>query len=527
MEASSSSLHPSEAPEHPLPSAHFFSIEYPGYVRPSSVPLAIEHLGGQLSLDTAFKRTATKADALIELSFRPGNPFAHPVPGDVVGTSNVLLKVVKRKRKGADGVLVGEYTAEAVGAITKTVRFRSKCYYQFQTDLEDPVAKLRLAMDNLDVDAIQQYRMPEPTEDYTIPADPVLDPQLAQETVAPSPVPPTASQPSAPRSNLRLFPPPLFSRQGIPQNYNFKANPSSMVTTQIDDATGEEHKRLVNKWRWKGFGPATIVFTEPVAPTEPPQNVATMRAQQDQLLLNRLKDLFAERAVWTRASLFNQFTPQEARDIHNSKVLLPLVCWVFQDGPWRDTLIRFGYDPRQHPAARVFQRLYFRNMNHPILKTSIIARREGRLAAARDDSLGEPDRKTAHIFDGVRVTQETAAFQLCDIHDPMLMEMINSEDDVRESCDERDGWYSTTAYEQIKVVLRHKFFSLLEGYVPSQEECEALLQAHDESGKTKSGRPIPPSQVLAKKRLRAGKHNMAKGALKPEDAANPGLMAGG
>ena len=83
---------------------------------------------------------------------------------------------------------------------------------------------------------------------------------------------------------------------------------------------------------------------------------------------------------------------------------------------------------------------------------------------------------------------------------------------------ERDGWFSTTAYEQIKVVLRHKFFSLLEGYVPSQEECEALLQAHDESGKTKSGRPVPTSQS-GKKRLRAGKHNMAKGALKPEDAA--------
>lgn len=127
MEASSSSLPPSEAPEHPLPSAHFFSIEYPGYVRPASVPLAITHLGGQASLDTVFKRTATKADALLELSFRPDNPFAHPVPGDVVGTSNILLKIVKRKRREANGELVGEYTAEAIGSITKTVRFRSKC----------------------------------------------------------------------------------------------------------------------------------------------------------------------------------------------------------------------------------------------------------------------------------------------------------------------------------------------------------------------------------------------------------------
>lgn len=121
---------PSEAPEHPLPSTPYFSIEYPGYVQASSIPLAINNLGGQSSLDNAFKRTATKADALLELSLRPGNPFAHPVPGDVVGTNNVLLKVVKRKRRRLDGQgeedVVGEYTAEAVGIIPKTVRFRSE-----------------------------------------------------------------------------------------------------------------------------------------------------------------------------------------------------------------------------------------------------------------------------------------------------------------------------------------------------------------------------------------------------------------
>jgi general transcription factor 3C polypeptide 5 (transcription factor C subunit 1) len=70
-------------------------------------------------------------------------------------------------------------------------------------------------------------------------------------------------------------------------------------------------------------------------------------------------------------SLFNQFTPAEAREIHkfdhlyfipsifradqfhSSKVLLPLVCYVFQDGPWRDTLVRFSYDPRKDPKARL------------------------------------------------------------------------------------------------------------------------------------------------------------------------------
>ena len=119
------------APERLLPSAHFYSIEYPGYVKPTSVPLVVERLGGQQRVENAFKRASSKTESLLELSLRPGNPFAHPVTGDVVSTSNILLKVVKRKRKRRDGQaqaedeIVGDYTVEALGMISKTARFRS------------------------------------------------------------------------------------------------------------------------------------------------------------------------------------------------------------------------------------------------------------------------------------------------------------------------------------------------------------------------------------------------------------------
>jgi general transcription factor 3C polypeptide 5 (transcription factor C subunit 1) len=36
----------------------------------------------------------------------------------------------------------------------------------------------------------------------------------------------------------------------------------SVETTVIDEKTGQEKKRLINKSRWKGFGPATISFSE-------------------------------------------------------------------------------------------------------------------------------------------------------------------------------------------------------------------------------------------------------------------------
>ena len=101
------------------------------------------------------------------------------------------------------------------------------------------------------------------------------------------------------------------------------------------------------------------------------------------------------------------------------------------------------------------------------------------------------------------------------------------EEDLREECDvsvlppsnlysslllciqERTGWYSTRAFERIKAILRHKFFSLLSGHVATREECERILGDVDEDR-------LPTRSVHA---LRPRKHNMAKGALRPEDAA--------
>ncbi len=74
---------------------------------------------------------------------------------------------------------------------------------------------------------------------------------------------------------------------------------------------------------------------------------------------------------------------------------------------------------------------------------------------------------------------------------------------------ERDGWFTSRALEQIKTVLRHKFFALLEGYVAADEECLKLLEQQDGAKTIRS----------FARRPRPGKHNMAKGAMPVEDAA--------
>ena len=104
-----------------------------------------------------------------------------------------------------------------------------------------------------------------------------------------------------------------------------------------------------------------------------------------------------------------------------------------------------------------YQRLYFRNANHPIARPSITARRQDRTTMTDPSRTLEKDVdrrracgndvchsyskqrtcRNSHIFDGQTLTKETAAFQLCDITDPMLKNMIENLDGLRDVCDVR------------------------------------------------------------------------------------------
>lgn len=121
----------SPAPEIQIPPVRIYSVEYPGYVQQTSVPEAVRTLGGQQALEKAFRK-CSKPDAFLELRYRPDNPFAHPVAGEVVQTNSILLKIVKRRRKRVEEASTdeqgassaGEYTVEPVGLIPGTARFR-------------------------------------------------------------------------------------------------------------------------------------------------------------------------------------------------------------------------------------------------------------------------------------------------------------------------------------------------------------------------------------------------------------------
>lgn len=113
--------------------------------------------------------------------------------------------------------------------------------FQYQPDPDDRIVKVRQQMDAMDgrrhpghepsigfgclisariARGLQNFTLAPELEDYTIYDEPPVSdlgaPDSTNDTSNPGP---SAAPSSKPRSNLRLFPPPLFSRQTIPQLY--------------------------------------------------------------------------------------------------------------------------------------------------------------------------------------------------------------------------------------------------------------------------------------------------------------------
>ncbi|KAG8738626.1 tau 95 subunit of transcription factor TFIIIC [Ceratobasidium sp. 428] len=492
----------------------FYSVEYPGYVKsaPSSTAHAIRTMGGQKALDHVFGESGR----ILELRLQPDNPFAHPVTGDMVATNKLLVKVVARRKKktienyldeasldlnktgtkttgkgkgkdvGTDAQSEepsGTYTAEIVGIIPKTVRFRSMADFQFQPDEDDYIVQMRHAMDRLDVDAVQSFDLEPLRENYgsgqpTPQSSATVDPNRMDVDVNPD-IPTTSTtaieKDAGPKSQLKLIPPPLFSRQGIPQHYNLKQNPMSVIHTTVDPTTGEETRRYIHKHRLKGsMAPAAISWENEKVPTEPPKHILDAKAQAKPHLLAKLRELFEQRPVWSRIALVNQFPALEGREIQNTKVHIALVSYTFSDGAWRDTLLRLGYDPRKDPQARFYQRVYFRNTaNEDARRKSIVGRRAGGENPVEVE-VPENDRES-HIFDGKTLHTGAASFQLCDITDSLLVPLINDERSLRQEPDIADGWYTSHEFALIKAVVRRKHFNLLQGKVISDKDCADLF----------------------------------------------------
>ncbi|TPX52602.1 hypothetical protein SeMB42_g01287 [Synchytrium endobioticum] len=425
--SSSSSTPPYEVAKRSiLPPLRFHLVEYPGIVK--SLDVAIDTLGGHESMAKGFRDDIGRVD----LRFRHQNPFAHPIPGDVVSTGNLIIKVTKRKRKikhtdtfaAAHNACPNPYVeiqTEVIGVASKTARFRSLADFQYLVSDEDSVYKVRQALEACDLDAIEGFEL---------------------------------SADAGVSNQLRHIPPPLFSRVEWPVEYEYKQTSVHSKTTNKDtEAAG---LKLTSRKSRASKIVAADIANDNVPDGPPPEILETVDTIPEASRI-RVRQLFEDRPVFIRGALVNRLPKGDVKILRK---LLPTVAYQVTAGPFRDCWIRYGYDPKIDPKSRIYQILdarKWKNLDNKKRNDDVVLHRGGPSCPGPAVPAGTPNEFTMNMAALLGTTPggQWMVFQLADIDDAELQRVISGTP-ARKNFTPADGWFEKADLQNIRNAVRKK-----------------------------------------------------------------------
>lgn len=217
----------------------------------------------------------------------------------------------------------------------------------------------------------------------------------------------------------------------------------------------------------------------PQAPSPDLPAIETLTAPM-QRLVNTALNMMQDRPIFTRRALYNCM-PGNDWDVvgqNSAKSIYQYAGYMFSSGPWRDALVRYGVDPRTDPSLRIYQTMIFMLNTEPKDNRA----RYGRTKPDRTKS-EQVSRKESHLFDGVTVSKDGKIWQVCDISEPFLKNLLSTAN-LRKEChvsaliplpvvaltqfqNERDGWYHNGTWAKAKIIMKAKIAAILDGVPPN------------------------------------------------------------
>lgn len=344
--------------------------------------------------------------------------------------------------------------------------------------------------------------------------------------------------------DIDLVPPPLFAPQGMPNAYNYSQNPfvrhlgadgtlpgeedeaqaprrqhdlavvDASSSSSSSDSDGEksdaassrfseEFERVVNT-SMRGPAPGYFIryneFPAPERPRVPPDlsdpHVAAVMAE--------LRRAMRERPVWTRRSMFNRLSAAVSSLPKSGNIIKHCIQYAgyqFRGGPWRDSLVRYGVDPRSDPAHRIYQTLIFKLHKRRVgnvggswqsvrrkevstlsgsfgrywkdsVEAAAASSVEGSAGGATEEAAaaggGGSEREATprvlsargHEFDGTSFTTDGKVWQVCDITDPLLARLFAEAEPLPECDFEKSGWYPPVLWFVAKAIMKRKMLAI-------------------------------------------------------------------
>jgi general transcription factor 3C polypeptide 5 (transcription factor C subunit 1) len=160
-------------------------------------------------------------------------------------------------------------------------------------------------------------------------------------------------------------------------------------------------------------------------PTKPPKGLRAIEKQSEALqqCVKNLLELLETRPAVTRRVACNLV------DWGNEalfKEATQYVGYSFKSGPFRDTLVKYGLDPRADPKYRCYQTFSFQLVAKDKVVAAAKKMRDGKNQWIRSDRY-KKDEEPSHVFDGKSMTTNGKTWQVCDIKEPVLAGLLATE----------------------------------------------------------------------------------------------------
>ncbi|ODM99568.1 General transcription factor 3C polypeptide 5 [Orchesella cincta] len=208
------------------------------------------------------------------------------------------------------------------------------------------------------------------------------------------------------------------------------------------------------------------------------------RRQIKKELIENVRVKFEERPIWSKVALafVTKISPLTL------KFIIPSFAYFAANGPWRNTWIKFGVDPRKVPSNVVYQSVDFRV---PFIYRKFL-----------EEVPKNPE--AAHKFLRQYAPPKTQMFyQLCDIKLDEINELIVTLQRRAASrtlvYDERFGFLKEGTYEYFRYILNYYIENLLQecGKIPETEDAEVSFR-------------IPAGEIEPTNKLKAAPHRRVK-----------------
>lgn len=351
----------------------------------SSVQKAIDMCGGINKIKTAFKEDGPlDSQQGLEMYLNHGDPSffnEHPLVGKKVPyrDDSIILKITVPKGTLAqnNGNVVQslksldekDYKVTPVAIVNNTIKFRELSDFQVRLDNSSSAKEFETKFNSLNWQGLQEYVESIPENDTT-PFENINKVVLNRNL-------------KSPNTDYQLPPPPKFSMIGLPHLYKYKGNPLAKMksngVTEVKASYIKNYQIILH-----GFDARVIIPTKPQTEAlecyeqakrdgvYPGTKKESQFYESLEECLTLLNQFFEQRPIWIKRHL-DGLIPKRIH--HTMRIALALLSYRFVMGPWRNTYIKFGIDPRESSIYAQYQTEYFkierRLVNSPLGKKNI------------------------------------------------------------------------------------------------------------------------------------------------------------